>query len=235
MTGLKKEYKGAASLSSKKQQNNSFAKGLNFYKLFWVLFTCSFLGVVVETLWLLVRMHTLESRVGLVLGPFNLVYGFGAVLITLVLYPLRDKRDSLIFICGMVLGSAYEYMCSWLQELALGTVSWEYSALPYNLNGRINLQYAMFWGILSVVWLKFLFPHLSHWIETHVPNRIGKVLTFVLLAFLIFDSLLSLGAVWRMSVRHEGGKANNYIEEKLDEWYPDEKLHEIFPSMQFVE
>ena len=54
----------------------SFAEGLNFYKLFWVFFIGSFLGVVIEVLFCLATQHRLESRTGLVYGPFNLVYGF---------------------------------------------------------------------------------------------------------------------------------------------------------------
>ncbi|MBQ8333199.1 MAG: hypothetical protein IJX93_05440, partial [Clostridia bacterium] len=57
----------------------SFAHGLNFYKLFWVFTIGCFIGVVIETFWCLLRYRKLESRKGLVWGPFNLVYGFGAL------------------------------------------------------------------------------------------------------------------------------------------------------------
>lgn len=88
----------------------SFAHGLNFYKLFWIFFVGCFLGVVIETLYCLVTRHHFESRQGLIYGPFNLVYGVGALAMTLGLYWLRGKRDLWVFLGGFVIGSAFEYM-----------------------------------------------------------------------------------------------------------------------------
>ena len=68
----------------------SFARGLNFYKLFWVFFIGCFLGVVVETLFYLVTEFRFTNRTGLLYGPFNLVYGFGALLMTKMC--IRDRR-----------------------------------------------------------------------------------------------------------------------------------------------
>ena len=87
----------------------SFAQGLNLYKLFWIFAFGCFLGVVIETLWCIFRYHKLESRKGLVWGPFNLVYGFDALAMTLGLYPIRDCRDLLIFAAGSVIGGVFEY------------------------------------------------------------------------------------------------------------------------------
>ena len=33
---------------------------------------------------------------------------------------------------------AYEYLCSVFTEIVFGAVFWDYSALPFNLGGRIN-------------------------------------------------------------------------------------------------
>lgn len=126
----------------------SFAQGLNFYKLFWVFFLGCFLGVVIETIWCLLRYRKLESRKGLVWGPFNLVYGFGALVITVGLYPLRDSCDLFVFVAGSLLGGIFEYVCSVIQEKVTGTISWDYKDFPLNLNGRINLLYYFFWAFL---------------------------------------------------------------------------------------
>jgi len=88
-----------------------FAEGLNFYKLFWIFVIGCFLGVVIETLWCLLRYHKIESRKGLVWGPFNLVYGFGALVMTLGLWPVMDCRPPVIFLAGSVLGGACDFIC----------------------------------------------------------------------------------------------------------------------------
>ena len=60
-----------------------FAPGLGFYKIFWVFFLGCIIGVVVETLWCLATKFYIENRSGVIYGPFNPVYGVGAVVLTL--------------------------------------------------------------------------------------------------------------------------------------------------------
>lgn len=212
-----------------------FAHGMNFYKLFWVFFLCCFLGVVIETLFCWAASGHISQRTGLVWGPFNLIYGVGAVLLTVCLSPFIGKSDRWIFLGGAVLGGAFEYFCSWLQETVLGTVSWDYSDYPFNLNGRINLLYCLFWGALALVWVKEVFPRLNGWIERHVPRVHGIVLTWVLAAFILADSLVSGGAVLRQSQRRAGIPAQHAWQQALDERFPDSRLARIYPSMVQVE
>lgn len=117
-----------------------FAAGDTFYKLFWVFFIGCFGGVVIETIWCLITRGHYESRVGLIYGPFNLVYGFGALVLTYSLYKYRNRSSIYSFIGGFISGSIVEYACSFFQEMAFGSTSWDYSSMPYNLNGRICLN-----------------------------------------------------------------------------------------------
>lgn len=206
-----------------------FAAGLNFYKLFWIFFIGCFVGVVVETLWCLATRHRLESRAGVIYGPFNPVYGFGAVLLTLCLHRLRKKRDLWIFLGSMVLGGAFEYVCSLVQELAFGTVSWEYSHTKFNIGGRTNLLYSFFWGVLGLVWVKDLYPFLSRMIEK-IPKKPGKILTWALCVFMVFDMSISALASARQADRRKGIPADNIVTRLLDEHYPDEFMQKIYPN-----
>ena len=133
------------------EKTGHFAMGLNFYKLILLVFIGSFAGVVVEMLWCLLTNGYLESRAGLVYGPFNLLYGVGAVTLSVCLFRYRNRSSGFSFAGGMIVGSVVEYVCSWGQELLFGSTSWDYSNLPFNLNGRICLLYSVFWGILGVL------------------------------------------------------------------------------------
>lgn len=218
-----------------KGDKSHFAHGMNFYKLFWVFFIGCFLGVVLETIFVFITSGKFMNRTGLVYGPFNLIYGIGAVLMTVCLYWLREKRDLWIFFGGAALGGVYEYVCSWLQETVLGTVSWDYSKMPFNLGGRVNLLYCVFWGILAVFWVKDIYPRLSNWIEAYIPKTIGVTLTWLLVLFMVFNSAMSGLAAFRMSQRYEGIPASNALWQYFDENFNDARMERIYPSMKRVE
>lgn len=221
-------------IEQEETQRKKFARGMNFYKLFWIFFIGCFLGVVIETVWCLVKRGHYESRVGLIYGPFNLVYGFGALAMAVGLHWLRKKRKLYIFLGGFVTGSVVEYVCSFVQEKMFGSVSWDYSALPFNLSGRINLLYSVFWGLLAILWIKILYPLLSLLIMK-IPDRVGKILTYALLVFLIFDTLMSALAVirWQARISGRAGGATSVIWKFFDEHYPNKKMKRIYPNMKF--
>lgn len=221
---------GAIDLTEERGEH--FARGLNIYKLLWIFFIGSFAGVVVETLWCLVRHGYLESRAGLVYGPFNLLYGAGAAALSLCLYRYRNRGNWLSFLGGMVVGSAVEYVCSWGQEVLFGSRSWDYSNVPFNLNGRICLLYSIFWGILGVLWIKELYPRMVKWI-LKIPNKAGKILTWVLAAFFVVNAVVSLIAVYRWSQRVDGVAAANGFWEFIDARFPNARMERIYANMKF--
>ncbi len=202
-------------------------------RLFWVFMIGSFVGVVIEVLWCLLVNHRFESRQGLVYGWFNLVYGLGAVAITLGLQWLAKKRDIWIFFGGTVIGAAFEYLCSWFQEMVFGTVSWRYDNMAFNLNGRINLLYSMFWGLLALFWLRLLYPLICRLID-RIPRRLNSVLVWILAIFMIFNSLVSAAAVARMTARRSGQPPHSQVEVFLDRQFPDERLQKIYPNMVYT-
>lgn len=218
---------------SESRSKHFFAKGLNPYKLLLIFYIGSFAGVVVETLWCLVRNGYIESRAGVVYGPFNPLYGAGAVILTVCLYRFRNRGSWLSFIGGMLVGSALEYVCSWGQEFLFGTRSWDYSNVPFNLNGRICLLYSIFWGVLSVLWIKNLYPRMAELI-LKIPNRVGKAVTWLLTIFFIFDIFMSGAALYRWSAREAGEAPASAFGEFVDEHFPDERMEKIYANMEFV-
>ena len=216
-----------------REPENRFAQGINAYKVFWIFFLGSILGVVIETLFCLMTRGHYENRVGVIWGPFNPVYGFGCVALTLGLYFLRFHRDLHILFFGAIIGNAVEYFCSWAQEQVFGSTSWDYSSMPYNINGRICLLYGLFWGILACYWIKNIFPLLNAWI-LRIPQRIGKALTWVLCVLLCADMALSAWAVLRWVERDQGTPPRNAVERFFDARFGDERMQMLFPNMTFA-
>ena len=128
-----------------------------------------------------------------------------------------------------MLGGAYEYICSVFTELVFGTVFWDYSKIPFNLGGRINLLYCFFWGIAAVVWLKILYPLFSEWIEK-IPVKPGKIITWIAIVFMVFNMAVSSLALARYSDRQQNPKADNAVEEFLDDHFDDSRMDRIYPN-----
>ena len=212
-----------------------FAQGCGFYKLACLFFIGALGGDMIETIFCRLTAGVWMSRSSVLYGPFSIVWGFGAVLLTLLLYRYRDRSDSFIFVFGTVLGGAYEYGCSVVSELLFGTVFWDYSHIPFNLGGRINLLYCFFWGIAAVVWLKFCYPRLSGLIE-RIPMGAGKILTWALVVFMALNMLVSALAFVRYAERallHL--PPQNALEQFLDDRYPDQRIQQVYPSAIFVD
>ncbi len=221
-----------AEIDYEEKVTKHFAIGASFYKLFWVFFIGCFGGVVIETIWCIITRGHYESRVGLIYGPFNLVYGFGALVLTYSLYKYRNRSAFYSFIGGFISGSIVEYLCSFLQEMAFGSTSWNYSARPFNLNGRICLEYSIFWGLLGIFWIKTIYPYMSTWI-LKIPNKIGKPLTRILLVFMIFNSFMSASTVKRWYDRTNGVSSHNVFETYIDKHYPDKRMEKIYANLEF--
>ena len=218
---------------AKEKNKTVFASGCCTYKLIWLFFLGAFLGDITETIFCRITSGVWMSRSSVVYGPFSIVWGLGCAFLTALLYKYKDKSDRYIFIYGTILGGAYEYICSVFTELVFGTVFWDYSKIPFNLGGRINLLYCFFWGIAAVVWLKILYPKFSGWIEK-IPVKIGKIITPIAVILMIGNILISGMALARYSDRHIHPEPSNAVEEFLDEHFDNERIEHIYPNAKIV-
>ena len=210
-----------------------FSDGLNFYMLFWAFFIGSFIGVAAETIYCVIRFNQLTYTSGLLYGPFNVVYGLGALFITVGVYWLRRKNFIIILLAGMIIGAFVEFSCSFLQEIIFGSVSWNYAGQPYNILGRTSLKLSLFWGILAILWIRFFYPFMIRQIRK-IPNIVAKPLTWALLVFLLLNISMSAYGVWRWSDRLHGKPPQSVLDTYFDEYFPNAKMEKFYPNMKFV-
>ncbi len=206
-----------------------FAYGCGFHKLVWLFFLGAFGGDLVETVFCRLTMGRWMSRSSVVYGPFSIVWGAGIAGFTFLLHRYQDKKDTSLFLLGTVLGGVYEYVCSVFTELVFGTVFWDYSKIPFNLGGRINLLYCFFWGIAAVIWMKGLYPRLSVWIEK-IPMRAGKLMSWTFVVFMTCNILVSGLALARYTQRSNQVPAQNELDVLLDERFGDQRMEAIYPN-----
>lgn len=203
-------------------------------RLVWVFFIGCLVGYIVETLFCLVVTGSIESRQGMVYGPFSQVYGMGAVLLLLALTPLSKKGNGWLFFGSAVIGGLFEALCSLAQEAIFGTKSWHYESQHIALfGGRTSVMYMLFWGILGVLYMRGIYPPIGRLFDrlTRRQQRFFAALVAVLLGL---DLLLSGLAVNRWVERDKGQPPSNAVDQLMDDRFPDERMKEIYPNMTFV-
>lgn len=220
----------------KNQPNPKFAEGLCFRKLFFIFLIASVIGTIYEDVlifvqtWMVTGVGVWMTHRGVIYGPFNVIYGFGAALMCWLL--LRKPYNNWqIFLYSALMGGAVEYLLSLGQELVLGTRSWDYSGLWFNINGRTTIPIMLIWGVMGLLFIKFLYPWVSNLIEK-IPPVIGENIFVVLLVFMIFNMAISWTALLRQNLRHHEIRPLTPIGEFYDQHYPDEFLRKYYTNME---
>ena len=231
---IHRAYPKTVQIEKPQRDKTVFAAGCCMQKLVWLFFIGCLLGDIIETIFCRITAGVWMSRSSLVWGPFSIVWGFAIAAVTDLLYKYKDRSDRFLFLMGTALGGAYEYLCSVLSEMVFGTVFWDYSEIPFNLGGRINLLYCFFWGFAAVAWFKIFYPVISGWIEK-LPICAGRILTWVIVVFMCCNMAVSTMALIRSNERSQGIPATQSWQQTMDERFPDERMEKIYPNAIKVE
>lgn len=151
----------------------------------------------------------------------------------IVLSKIKTKNKVLIFLITMLLGGITEYVCSFIQEKAFGTVSWDYSYLPFNINGRTSLLHCIYWGIGGVLYITFLEPLIIN-ISKKINIKFINLITIIISIFIIFDITITWKAAERQTERKNNIGPENHVDLFLDKYYPDEYMDRIFNNKKDV-
>ena len=112
------------------------------------LYKCSVLGIIYGFLYNLIEiiyrgnthwsMWILSALIGVVIGLYNNCISWET--------PIEIQA-----LFGMFIATSLEYVCGCIVNIQLGWDVWNYSNLPFNLDGQICLFFSLAWMILSIV------------------------------------------------------------------------------------
>ncbi len=113
---------------------------------FFLFMLYSFIGWVYETILFTIEEGHFVNR-GFNFGPYIPIYGFGAVIIMIIISKfIAEPNESIklstrplkIFLLILVLSTIAELIRSYIMEYTLGLVLWDYSDEWMNFQGRIS-------------------------------------------------------------------------------------------------
>ena len=160
-----------------------------FYFLSFIIY--SFLGYICEVIYVFIITKKITNR-GFLYGPLVPIYGFGAMLILGVFYPLKSimswYQPIIVFIVGLLLTSLLEYLASLLIELIFHIRLWDYSKHKVNINGRVCLLNSSLFAILVLLVFYLIDPYVVSFLISSLLN-LSEVLTYIVsgILFIIFS------------------------------------------------
>lgn len=176
--------KGGGIISS----NQGILFGMNRKKMshefeYYVLlfFALAFIGWLWEVILFFFTEHAFINR-GVYRGPYLPVYGVGGLLLYFLFHSFRRKPVR-VFLLSAVVCSVLEYLTSFFLENKWGIRWWDYSGHILNINGRICLIGAVFFGLGGTALICVFLP-----LYEKIYHKLSKkwLITVCLLLLLVF-------------------------------------------------
>ena len=160
------------SKNKKKEKKKITIFGFTIIQILAYFIIYSIIGFIIETIFGLLTKGVIESRKSFLYGPFCGVYGLGAVVMIIGLQKFK-KNNYTIFFGGFIIGSVLEYIVSLVGEIMFDIKWWDYSSMPFNINGRVCVWFSIFWGLLAIYLITHINPKVDRLIEK-IPKKVLK-------------------------------------------------------------
>lgn len=174
-----------------------------------------------------------QNRPGLVWGPFSPLYGFGAVLLTILSFALRrhHAKGWQVFLASAVIGGLLEQLAGWSMSTLFDAESWTYLHLPDHISQWVAWRFLVMWGLLGLVWCRAVTPRLLYQIGMPTTRR-QAVFVALVAVYLVADVAMTLVCFERKTERDAGIPPANAFEEWVDTNYSDEFIAGRFQNLK---
>lgn len=160
------------------------------YQMYWIFVIYAFVGWCCEVAFAAVKSGTFVNR-GFLTGPVCPIYGFGMLIVALLLTPLANSW-LLLFVGAVVLTSLLErfFHQKW----------WDYSAFRGNIGGYICPQFSLLWGVACVAVMKVVQPLVMRLIDAF-PHLVGIILLCVTDVLFALDLTMTVVTLCKLQAR----------------------------------
>ena len=173
-----------------------------------LFFVYSFIGWLVEIFERIIIEKKFINR-GFLIGPYVPVWGFGAILMTLLLH--NYVNEPLVFILlAMFISGVLEYLTSYFMEKIFHARWWDYSDHKFNLNGRVCLLYLIGFAVGGYIVVGIANPGYFMMLD-FLSIKALDIIAIVLSIIFITDILLSSHVI--VKLKGTVGNAKDNTEE----------------------
>ena len=175
----------------------SLNKKITYIILTFMLY--AFIGWIYEVILEFYYGNGFVNR-GFLFGPYLPVYGFGALLILLLLYKFSKKKlkigklsitPVLVFILIFLITTIVEYITGTILDIYLGTRLWDYSHYKFNINGLVCLSASTRFAIGGTTFIYILQPLFDKLINI-MNVKVKNILAYGMVIIVVTDFILKI-------------------------------------------
>lgn len=148
------ERENPVAVERKESRKDSGKETALFY--FFLFLAGCLVGWIYEEIFYLVTEGILEKR-GFLYGPYLPVYGFGALLMQLLLKRFKGK-PAVVFLLSAVITGVLEYITGVLMWAVWHRRWWDYTGLFWNIDGYVCLRSVLSFAVGGLILLYILEP-----------------------------------------------------------------------------
>ena len=152
----------------------------------------SIVGFINETILKTFFFHDMNN--GILYGPWIPVYGFGAVIIVVMLRTVFNRlklsrfwKIIILFISLAAILTLLEYLGGILIKLLFHKTFWDYSHFKYNFGPFIALEMTLVWTVCSIIFVYIIKPIVDQFIK-----KIPKFVTILVLCIFFIDVIITV-------------------------------------------
>lgn len=148
----------------------------------------SFLGWIIEIIFKTISGEY-NARAGMANGPFCMLYGIGTFFLAIIISKYI-KNIFLLFLVSSIVLTIFEYATGLLLEKVFGIELWDYTKLRFGINKYISLEFMCIWGILGVIFIKYILPALNN-MYFSLNGPILILMIYIVLIYILIDYIFT--------------------------------------------
>ena len=165
------------------------------YLYFLLFLIYSFIGWIMEICVTFYKSKKIINR-GFLIGPYCPIYGYASIIMILYLNHYKDNPLT-VFLLAVVICTFIEYIISYIMEKLFNARWWDYSNYKFNINGRVCLINAFFFGILGTFLVYYANPFFENILLKINTNTLNTI-SLILMILFTTDFITSMYATFKL-------------------------------------
>lgn len=144
-----------------------------------------FVGWLIELLYRFLFLHQIVNP-GFLSGPYLPIYGFGLVLLTIILNQKKLNWFLKIFIFA-VSATLMELVSGWFFQQFFHLHLWDYSTEWGNWHGWICPRFFLYWFIAGLIYYLFFYKKITKKAKHDINSRPRLIVAYILISLFFID------------------------------------------------